>query len=276
MQRVAPLRPALAAAAAAAAVLVALALASAALPGAPAASSAGPTAAGPSRKPVPILMYHAIRTAPAGARNRALWVRPREFGAQVRALRRAGYRAVTLQRVWDSWQGRATLPPKPIVLSFDDGYASHVRIALPVLRRVRWEGVLNLTLSEVGKLGGDAAVRRLIAAGWEIGAHTRTHPDLTVVSDAQLRDEVVTARREIQDRFGVPANFFCYPAGRYDGRVVAAVAEAGHLAATTVRPGFAKASSNPYALARVQVSGGLGARGLLRRLRTLRNRAGSG
>ena len=275
MQRIAPLRFALFAAAAAAAVLVALALASSASSGARAASSGSPTA-GPSRKPVPILMYHAIRTAPAGARNRALWVRPREFAAQVRALRRAGYRAVTMQRVWDSWQGRAALPPKPIVLSFDDGYASQVRIALPVLRRVRWAGVLNLTLSEVGKLGGDAAVRRLIDAGWEIGAHTRTHPDLTVVSDIQLRDEVVTARREMQDRFEVPANFFCYPAGRYDGRVVAAVAEAGYLAATTVRSGFAKPSSKPYALARVQVSGGLGATRLLRRLRTLRSRAGSG
>ena len=94
--------------------------------------------------------------------------------------------------------------------------------------------------------------------------------------DDRLRDEVVTARREIQDRFGVAANFFCYPAGRYDGRVVAAVAEAGYLAATTVRSGFAKPSSDPYALARVQVSGGLGAPGLLRRLRMLRNRAGSG
>lgn len=255
------------AAAAAAALLFALA------PTAPGAPAAGrPTAAAASRQPVPILMYHAIRTPPRGARIRALWVRPREFAAQVRALRRDGYRAVTLQRAWDAWRGRATLPRKPVVLSFDDGYASHVRIALPVLRRERWPAVLNLTLSEVGELGGDGAVRRLIDAGWQIDAHTRTHPDLTVASDDQLRDEVVTARREIADRFGVAANFFCYPAGRYDARVVAAVRDAGYLGATTVKPGFARPSA-PYELARIQVSGGIGANGLLRRLRALRSRA---
>src|SRR5688572_20553453 len=73
---------------------------------------------------VPILMYHQLRTAPDGARQRALYVRPRDFAAQVRALRRAGYTAVTLQRVWDAWHGRATLPRRPVVFSFDDGYAS--------------------------------------------------------------------------------------------------------------------------------------------------------
>jgi hypothetical protein len=76
----------------------------------------------------------------------------------------------------------------------------------------------------------------------------------------------------LQRRFGVPARFFAYPGGRYDARVVAAVTRAGYLAATTVRNGFATAAA-PYTLARVQVDDGLGADGLLRRLRELRSRA---
>lgn len=226
----------------------------------------------PSRTPVPILVYHAIRTPPADARLPSLFVRPSEFSAQVRALRRAGYRAVTLQRVWDAWHGRATLPRRPVVLTFDDGYASQVRIALPVLRRERWPGVLNLTLDWVDDLGGDAAVRRLIDAGWEIDAHSRTHADLTQVPAAQLADEISGARAELRERYGVAANFFAYPSGRYDTRVVAAVERAGHLGATTVRRGFATPAA-PFALARIQVSGGSGASGLLRRLRELRSRA---
>lgn len=231
--------------------------------------SAAAGAAGPSREPVPILMYHAIRSAPADARLPALFVAPSAFAAQIRALRRAGYRAVTLQRVWDAWQGRATLPRRPVVLSFDDGYESHVRVALRVLRRERWPGVLNLALNRVDDLGGDAAVRRLIDAGWQIDGHSRTHPDLTQIPDAQLADETAGARAELQARFGVPANFFAYPSGRYDARVVAAVRAAGYLAATTVRRGLARPAA-PYALARVQVSGGMGPAGLLQRLRRLR------
>lgn len=239
------------------------------------ASAASPVAASVSRQPVPILMYHAIRTAPAGARLPALFVAPRRFADHIRALRGAGYRAVTLQRVWDAWHGRATLPRQPVVVSFDDGYESQMRIALPVLRRERWPGVLNLTLDNVDDLGGDAAVRRLIDAGWQIDGHSRTHPDLTRVSAEQLADETAGARAELRERFGVPANFFAYPAGRYDARVVAAVRAAGHLGATTVKRGLARPAA-PYALARVQVSGSTGAEALLRRLRELRSRAASG
>jgi peptidoglycan/xylan/chitin deacetylase (PgdA/CDA1 family) len=236
------------------------------------AAKAAKAATRPTRTAVPILVYHAIRPAPADARLPALFVRPREFAAQVRALRRAGYRAVTLQRVWDAWHGRARLPRRPVVFTFDDGYPSQVKIALPVLRRERWPAVLNLTLDWLGQLGGEDALRRLISAGWQIDGHSRTHPDLTRVSPAQLADETAGARAELRRRFGVPARFFAYPGGHHDARVAAAVRQAGYLAATTVRRGLAT-PAHPYALARVQVSGGLGAGGLLRRLRELRSRA---
>lgn len=239
----------------------------------PAALSGRAQAASPNREPVPILMYHAIRTPPADARLPSIFVRPRELASEVRALRRAGYHAVTLQRVWDAWHGRATLPRRPIVFSFDDGYPSQIRIALPILQRERWPAVLNLTLSYLDDLGGDAAVRRLIDAGWEIDAHTRTHPDLKVVSADRLADEVATAREEIIQRFGVEANFFCYPGGRHDARVVAAVKDAGYLAATTTQMGFATPDA-PFELERVTVDGRRNAAALLARLRTLRSRAG--
>ena len=76
---------------------------------------------------------------PSGSRAAA-------FASQVRALQRAGYRGVTLRRVWDAWHHGASLPRRPVVLSFDDGYASQVRNALPALLRAGWPGVLNLTL----------------------------------------------------------------------------------------------------------------------------------
>jgi peptidoglycan/xylan/chitin deacetylase (PgdA/CDA1 family) len=263
----AALRPLLVAGVAASALALALLVLAGPRDGADAIAAAAPA----GRAPVPILVYHALRTAPAGARLPSIYVRPAEFSAQVRALRRGGYSAVTLQRVWDAWHGRATLPRRPVVLSFDDGYTSHVRIALPVLRRERWVGVLNLALDWVDDIGGDGAVQQLIDAGWEIDGHSRTHPDLTQVPSAQLADETAGARAGLQERFGVSANFFAYPGGRFDPRVVAAVKDAGYLAATTVKRGFATPSA-PYALARIQVSRGTSGDALLRRLRALRLR----
>lgn len=230
-----------------------------------------PRARAASGPPVPILMYHHVAPAAPPARLPALWVRPGAFADQVRALRRAGYRAVTLERVWDAWTGGPPLPCRPVVLSFDDGYADQVRNALPVLRRARWPGVLNLALRFLPGMGGTTAVRRLLAAGWEIDSHSITHADLTTLPPARLRSELAGSRARIRSLFGVPANFFAYPSGRVDAAVVAAVRHAGYLGATTTRMGYATPGDR-FRLARVQVSRGLSAADLLRRLRAIRPR----
>jgi peptidoglycan/xylan/chitin deacetylase (PgdA/CDA1 family) len=230
-----------------------------------------PGARAASGPPAPILMYHHVAAPGPSARLPALWVQPAVFAAQVRVLRHAGYRAVTLGRVWDAWNGGPPLPRRPIVVSFDDGYADQVRHALPALRRARWPAVLNLTLDFLPGMGGTAAVRRLLAAGWEIDSHSITHPDLTTLGPERLRAELTGSRERIRELFGVPASFFAYPSGRLNGAVAAAVRRAGYLAATTTRTGYAT-PRDPFRLARVQVSRGLTAADLLRRLRALRPR----
>lgn len=230
-----------------------------------------PGARAASGPPVPILTYHHIAPAPAGVRLPALWVSPGALAGQVRALRAAGYRAVTLTRVWDAWHGGAPLPRRPVVLTFDDGYADQVAAALPVLRAVRWPGVLNLALSYLPAMGGAPAVQTLRRAGWEIASHSLTHPELPALDAARLRDEVAGSRAQIRALSGVTPRFFCYPFGHLDARVVAAVRAAGYRAATTTRSAFAT-PADPYRLARVQVSRGVTGIGLLRRLRALRPR----
>lgn len=236
-----------------------------------AGTAGAPAAQRPVARPaVPILTYHVIGPVPADARLPALFVSPARFAAHVRALRRAGYTAVTLQQVWNAWHRGGRLPRRPVVISFDDGTAGHVRHALPALRSARWPGVLNLAWSFLPDIGGTGAVRRLVRAGWEIDSHSLSHPDLTRLSDAALRREVAGSRARIKRAFGPrAANFFAYPSGRHDVRVRRAVRAAGYLAATTVRRGFVRPSADPYALSRIQVGGGTSATALLRRLREL-------
>jgi peptidoglycan/xylan/chitin deacetylase (PgdA/CDA1 family) len=215
-------------------------------------------------------MYHVLAVPGAGVPFPDLYVAPSAFAAQVHLLARAGYHAVTLERVFAAWHGRGTLPARPLVLSFDDGYPPDLTVALPVLRAQGWVGVLNL---QVGNLVA-RKVKELIAAGWEVDAHTFTHPDLTHVDSARLWHEVDGSRRSIQRTYGIPVDFFCYPAGRYDAAVVAAVRRAGYKAATTTQLGLARPSSDPYTLDRVRVSGGMTAASLLTELRSLERRSG--
>ena len=115
---------------------------------------------------------------------------------------------------------------------------------------------------------GARGVRRLLAAGWEIDAHTLEPPDLTTLSGAALTREVAGSRAEIRRRFGVTARFFCYPGRRYDAKVLAAVRAAGFEGATTVEPGLA-AWTEPFTLARIRVDRGDGSAGLARKLAAL-------
>jgi len=214
---------------------------------------------GPPR-PVPILMYHVVSDPLPDSPYPDLYVPRAEFQEQMQALKDAGYTAVTLQEAWDSWHADGPLPTKPVVVSFDDGYHSHLANALPVLRALGWPGVLNLELKNIRSDYGLTApqVRALIAAGWELDSHTIDHPDLTTVDAATLRHEVADSRAELKRRFGVPVDFFCYPAGRYDDAAIAAVRAAGYLGATTTEPGLAQPDeADRFTLHRVRVDNGV-------------------
>ncbi len=210
---------------------------------------------GPRHAPVAILMYHVVEAAPRGEAYRDLWVSPGRFRREMDALARAGYHATTLDTVWRAWHGHGTLPRSPIVVSFDDGYDSQSTVARRVLDRLGWPGVLNLEVHNVGLKGGlsRAQVRAMVRDGWEVDAHTMTHPDLTQVDAAQLRAEVAGSRRWLRRAFGIPVDFFAYPAGRYDPAVEAAVRAAGYMGATTTRPGLARRGGDGYALSRLRV-----------------------
>lgn len=226
---------------------------------APSQSAAG---GGLSDAAVPILMYHLIAPPPAESDYPGLYVRPATFARQMEYLREQGYEAVSLARVFDAWDGKATLPDKPVVLSFDDGYPSHYLVAAPIMEQYGWKGLLNAdwkVLDESPRLL--AQVRLLAEAGWEMGSHTLSHPDLTTLDDAQLEEEVAGSRAMLRKQLDVPIEFFCYPAGRYDDGVVAAVEAAGYRGATTTDRGLAT-RDDPYRLRRIRVDDTLSGAGL--------------
>jgi peptidoglycan/xylan/chitin deacetylase (PgdA/CDA1 family) len=216
------------------------------------AAAAGAAAAQPA---VALLVYHHLADPPPGDPHASLWVAPRRFGQHLRALAAAGFHAVTLAQVVGAWHGGAPLPARPVVVTFDDGYPEQDAVGRRLLRRHRWPAVLNLQLDRLDRPGGldRAAIRRMVADGWEIDDHSTTHPDLTRVSARRLRAEVAGSRAALRRALGVDARFFCYPYGRVDARVRRAVRAAGFEGATTTRPVRATALDDPLLLPRVVV-----------------------
>jgi peptidoglycan/xylan/chitin deacetylase (PgdA/CDA1 family) len=180
-------------------------------------------------------MYHVIARPAPGAPLPGLYVAPSLFAAQMHALAAAGYQAVTLAQALAIWTGRTLGPPHPVVLSFDDGYTSVYRSALPILRGMHWPGVLCQQVQRIGFPGGFSAaqIRTMLNAGWELADHAITQPevDLTTATPAVIHQEVFTSRAELRQRFGRRVRFFCYPVGHYDPTVEAAVRAAGFAGA---------------------------------------------
>jgi peptidoglycan/xylan/chitin deacetylase (PgdA/CDA1 family) len=243
--------------------------------------SAGPPVNGepqaPTQAPLPILMYHVIADPPADAPLPELYVKPADFNAQMKWLVDNGYSAVTLDQVYKAWFGDGSLPRKPVVVSFDDGYRGQYVYAVPALRKLNWPGVLNLkvdTLEPGGELD-QRMVKRMIEAGWEIDAHTIHHLDVSQLSGPRLTLEVAGSRKALQHRFGVPVDFFCYPSGKYGPESVQAVKDAGYKGATTVNPGLAS-RDQMFTLNRIRINLSDGVDGFAGKLRNPGSGGGGG
>ena len=241
-------------------------------------ASASRDSGNPASAGVPILMYHVINVPPpGGGASPDLYVPADEFSSQMEALKADGWHAVTLDQLKASWTRGVPLGPgKPIVITFDSGYASQYTNAAPVLKRLGWVGVENLQLSGLPPAEGgltDAQVRGLIGAGWELDTQGIGHADLITLDPNQLRHEVATARQTLHSRYGVPVNWFSYPFGHYNATVTAAVSTAGFSGATTVIPAWASPQQDRFSLPRLPVLGGTSPSALLAQIAAARSNA---
>ena len=209
---------------------------------------------------VPILMYHYIRPAPDPNADRIGWglsTPPADFRQQMDYLDQNGYHPVTLVELREYLAGVRTLPDKPVVLTFDDGYEDFYTQAFPVLRQHGFRAVAYVVSGFIGRASNLSAaqVRELDAYGMEIGAHTVDHVDLTQSAAGGLAYELRGSKETLEVLLGHPVLDFCYPSGKFDARVVAAVQAAGFQSATTTQSGSVHSLGDRYAWSRVRVSG---------------------
>ena len=209
---------------------------------------------------LPVLCYHKIGSKPRGVKLRSIYVSRGLFARQMAELRAEGYRSAPADRLATDGPSR-----QEVVVTFDDGSLSALRHAAEPMHASGIRAINYLVSDLIGgvnewdtvrgevpdRLMNESQVREWMAAGHQIGAHTRTHPKLSRISLARAREEIFGSKKSLEDRFGVPIGHFCYPYGDYSPAVRDLVQEAGYETAVTVELGVRRPDNDRFLIPRI-------------------------
>ena len=213
-----------------------------------------------------ILMYHKVDELTPGVRFPGNYVIPRQFEQQLDALVAWGYRTISLDQWIDYREGRLrTLPDKPLVLTFDDGYTCFDRHAWPAMRARGMSATVFLVAGEIGgsnSWDGDERREPLLAAdriralqsdGVDFGSHSVTHPPLAKIGVARAGDELLRSRTMLSDLLDREVTTFAYPFSNQNSIVRALAKKAGYRCAVRGKGRMNWRWTDPYGLRRIKL-----------------------
>jgi peptidoglycan/xylan/chitin deacetylase (PgdA/CDA1 family) len=215
-----------------------------------------------------ILMYHFI-DQPRSDKEARFCCAPQRFARQMCYLKESNYTVISLDKLIECIDGRATLPENGVVVTFDDGCKSNYLNALPVLLRYKIPATMFIVSDRIDgsndwmhprgfphrEILSKPQLMELKHAGISLGSHARTHPRLTQLKDEAIKDEVGTSKQILEDMLGTTISYFAYPFGLYNQMVKDAVEAAGYQAACSTRSGFNRSGVDRFALRRIEIYG---------------------
>lgn len=210
-------------------------------------------------------MFHKVDEIPPGARYPGNYVTPGRFDQLLGALRDWGYESIHLDQ-WLAWRdGAGALPRRPVVITFDDGYATNHSVAWPILARHGMTATIFIVTSQVGgtnawdsgerqeRLLSARHIQEMHAGGIRFGSHTHTHVGLRGLEPRRVRDELSESRRVLADITGEAPTAFCYPFSKFSPEVTSLIADEGYEVAVRGGGRMNRRSANPLGLKRIKV-----------------------
>ena len=212
---------------------------------------------------VPILMYHYIRPAPSTYTDLLgyrLTVTPSDFTAQMDWLAASGYNPVDFNDLRAYFSGAMPLPARPVVITFDDGYADLYTAAYPILQAHNFKAVAYIVTSFVGQARyvTSAQVVEMDHHGIQIASHTVDHANIAKASLYWAKVQLAASKAWLEKLTGHSVVDFAYPSGQYSASAIVALQATGYDTATTELPGTVHSRSDRYLWTRERIYGGEG------------------
>ena len=198
-----------------------------------------------------VLNYHQIDN-----KSTPLSVSPANFEAQMKFLVDSGCITITPDELYAGLNGELDLPPKPVLITFDDGYIVNYTNAFPILKKYGLHATIFIIPAFTGVYPGYMTweqLKELEAGGITIESHTLTHPKLEELPDDEIRAELLNSKNVLEENLGHPIEFLAYPTGTYNLHIAGIAQDVGYKGAFTIKYGIVDRGSNFFALERVPI-----------------------
>lgn len=214
-------------------------------------------AAGAEDISIPILMYHNI--IEGNGRGDNLNVSEQRFEEQIRQLKYYGYNTIDFEEMYDYFKGEGTLPPNPVIITFDDGYVSNYTYAYPILKKYGFKATVFMVADYIDKEGylKTGMLQEMQSVGtFDVQSHSVNHLyRLSSADSEEMAYEVGVSKRVLEELLEKPVKVFCYPYGRSSKKLRDVLEKEGYTLAVTTRYGVASKYSNFLKLNRLRVLG---------------------
>jgi peptidoglycan/xylan/chitin deacetylase (PgdA/CDA1 family) len=215
---------------------------------------------------VPVLCYHRLRNSLAsdGQNMKTYSVSPALFAQQMKALHDNGYHTILPDELYQYLVNDRKLPPKPILITFDDTREEQYRIGVSELNKYGFKGVffiMTVSINRPGYMSKDQ-IKNLSDNGHSIGAHTWDHHLVTKYKGTDWDIQIVNPKKQLESITGKPVNYFAYPSGEWNSQAIAKLKNNGYQLAFILST--KRNSDEPlFTIRRLIVSGSMSAEKML-------------
>ncbi len=202
---------------------------------------------------IPVLMYHSI----ADKKADPYCLKPQLFLMQLNTLTQQGFKTLTASELLDDWRNNRPIPPKSVVLTFDDGYEDNFTQAFPILKKFHLKATIFLATGFIGRKNYLTwnEIKQMYQSGLiDFESHTVHHPNLTKLSAEQQMNEFVVSKQMIESHLHNKVEIFAYPYGYHNRSMYSRLKNAGYKLAFDSDPGAARPLQGVYALHRIEVT----------------------
>lgn len=204
---------------------------------------------------VSVMNYHAVNDI----NHSSLVVTTSDFRDDMKYLANNGYTSITMDELYNYLVHNESLPDKPVLITFDDGYTDNYTNAFPILKEYHMQATLFMIGDAIGtdRFLSAEQLKEMDANGFHIEAHTYSHKRLTNLDDMTLQADLAKSRTILESLLQRPIRYLAYPQGFNNELVQQRTKNAGYLMAFTVAPGTVKPGDNLFALNRLSIFEGL-------------------